>query len=186
MLCPECEEKIPSNSKECPNCGADIDISVRYSPFRVALLVMSLSLILFVAVPSIIKTLFFSEPAPTATGPVLPLEEIKKKIGDEQIIQLVHAGLKPTKGEEGQIKISWEVTVKNRSPVTVLFDTDLRFLDEEGSEVRTVYRVEDPLLGSATETLRGSFTLPVEEAERIKNMRTIVQPSDEVAEEDVR
>ncbi|MCA9436027.1 MAG: hypothetical protein KC978_09610 [Candidatus Omnitrophica bacterium] len=181
ITCPECEERIPSNSKECPECGAIIDVSIRYNPVRVVMLVVALSIILFVAIPSIVKTIFFSEPPPAGDGVVVSLEEIKKEVGDEQIIKLVKANIQAGDEKEGEVEMTWGVTVKNRSSVPLLFDTDLRFLDESGQEVHSEYILESPLPGEAEKTLKGKFSLPPTEAERIKNMRAIVQPADEAA-----
>ncbi len=186
LICPECEEKIPTNSKECPECGAEIDASLRYSPVRVAVLVVSMVLILFVAVPSIVKTLFFSEGPAPEIGEIVPLQEIKESIEGDQVIKLVDVGLTPNPGESGEVRLNWKVTVKNQSRVPVFFDTDLRFLDEEGTEVGVAYRLETPLLGSATGTLQGSLSLPEGEADRIKNIRAIITPCDEVFAEEAK
>jgi len=184
MKCPGCEDAIPDNVDKCPYCGTAIDPEDRVNYLKVLLIVGSITLIFF-AVPSIFRTLFSSSGEETAIeGPAVTLDQIKESIGDDQIVKLMDVRLEPSPAEGGQVRLTWRVTVENKSDVPVLFDTDLRFLDQEGAEVRNEYRLETALLGSATETLQGSFVLPPEEADRIKNIRTIVQPSDAVVEEE--
>ncbi len=76
------------------------------------------------------------------------------------------------------------MSVVNQSSAAILFDTDIRFLDEAGAEVWSEYVVESVLLGSATTSIHGTFDLPQADADRIKNMRTILQPADEVSAKD--
>jgi len=184
IICPECEEKIPSNSKECPECGADIDISVRYNPLRVTILVIALSLIFFVAIPSIIQTLFFSEPSTESQGEAVPLEKIKEEIGEEQILKLLKAGIERTDESEGSVAIRWKVTVRNNAPVPILYDTDVRLLDEAGEQVAADYVLESEIPGSVTRSIERTLNLSPEEADRIKSMRAIAQPVDDVFAEE--
>lgn len=178
IRCPECDEKIPGNSEECPECGAEIDASLRVNHLRVIAVVISLSLILFVAVPSILKTIFASDAQHSDLGEAKPLEEIKQDMGGEQVLKILDFDLQREDGEAGEVLIRWRVAVENRSTSPILFDADLRFLDSEGVEARNEYRLETAVKGSSKVEMDGSFSLPKEQADRITNLRAIVQPSD--------